>query len=118
MATNDLSPPDNISKEEILFLGWLTEISTPVSSSLFSSVASPFLPPKILRLLLCFFLFDYFCQNQFRLASPENGNKKLAEFFVYFSTPPKKSVSILSVSSAIISRKDFSAAAKSLSSFS
>src|SRR3989338_283544 len=34
MATNDLSPPDNISKEEILFLGWLTEISIPVSSDL------------------------------------------------------------------------------------
>src|SRR3990167_9094960 len=34
MATNDLSPPDSISKEEILFLGWLTEISIPVSSDL------------------------------------------------------------------------------------
>src|SRR3989338_9471172 len=34
MATNDLSPPDNISSEEILFWGWLTEISIPVSSDL------------------------------------------------------------------------------------
>src|SRR3989338_2659268 len=34
MATNDLSPPDNISKEENLFLGWLTKIPIPVSLDL------------------------------------------------------------------------------------
>src|SRR3989338_7869349 len=129
MATSDLSPPDSISNEEILFLGWLTEISMPVSSG-FGKNEMSFSSNAKKGEEIIFSLsdkegessendfFSLFTNLNSAFPPPKTETKNLLNSSFIFSTPPKKSFSILSASSAIISRKDFSATAKSLSSFS